>query len=430
MSLPEVDERPLPGPTGSSRRRLRRVASAVGLLVVAVLGAVGIRTATSLNGLPVIDDPSLPAVVIPDEENAFTFFRRATDRFVGHESDITRGAGLFDDWSEVPAKTIGSFEANGEALDLWFEGTTRDRALYIDPKLSNMETLLPVTQRLRSFIQLAGLRAMRLRLDGDHAGAWTWVRAGLRCSLLSGQNGFLIERIVGTSLYGEATTLALKWADDPRVETALIRKALDDVLALESLAPAYGPVVLREFHCMMNTTEDRPMLRRSLETPNGRGPRSRVVGEKKWVQAVYEGLRREPERSRRIVRLVTANWLSACDLPDAERSARAMKFGELRLYRPAPGVSPPIALEELARWCETSLYAHAYFAGWMDVEAARNGDEKTRAALIVHLAERLYRRERGSDPPSPDALVGPYLTSLPAGYVQGLDDPKAGGPKR
>ncbi len=41
----------------------------------------------------------------------------------------------------------------------------------------------------------------------------------------------------------------------------------------------------------------------------------------------YALLRREPERSRRVVRLLTANLLSACDLPAEERARRAIVVG-------------------------------------------------------------------------------------------------------
>ena len=34
-------------------------------------------------------------------------------------------------------------------------------------------------------------------------------------------------------------------------------------------------------------------------------------------------------------------------------------------------------------------------------------------ALVVLLASELYRRDHGNDPPSDEALVGPYLESLP-----------------
>jgi hypothetical protein len=36
------------------------------------------------------------------------------------------------------------------------------------------------------------------------------------------------------------------------------------------------------------------------------------------------------------------------------------------------------------------------------------------ADLLILLAAQLYHRDHGADPPSPEALVGPYLRSLPA----------------
>jgi hypothetical protein len=47
------------------------------------------------------------------------------------------------------------------------------------------------------------------------------------------------------------------------------------------------------------------------------------------------------------------------------------------------------------------------------------------ARLVVHLADQLYRREHGGHPPpSPSALVGPYLKALP----EWLDEPMSAGP--
>jgi len=34
-------------------------------------------------------------------------------------------------------------------------------------------------------------------------------------------------------------------------------------------------------------------------------------------------------------------------------------------------------------------------------------------ALVILLARQLYRRDHGADPPSDEALVGPYLKELP-----------------
>src|SRR4051812_45717776 len=94
---------------GLLKRRTHQIARGIAL-VMAVSGSLPLVRVTSLRGLPVIDDPfdvrRYATVIIPDEENAFTFFRRATDRFVGHESDIAGGSGLYNAWSEVPPETL------------------------------------------------------------------------------------------------------------------------------------------------------------------------------------------------------------------------------------------------------------------------------------------------------------------------------------
>ena len=54
------------------------------------------------------------------------------------------------------------------------------------------------------------------------------------------------------------------------------------------------------------------------------------------------------------------------------------------------------------------------------IAAPRLGPQRVRIneradyrALVVLLAGRLYRHDHGADPPSDEALVGPYLKSLP-----------------
>ena len=43
--------------------------------------------------------------------------------------------------------------------------------------------------------------------------------------------------------------------------------------------------------------------------------------------------------------------------------------------------------------------------------------------MVVLLASELYRRDHGGDPPSEEALVGPYLKELPDdGRGDGPDD--------
>ena len=52
----------------------------------------------------------------------------------------------------------------------------------------------------------------------------------------------------------------------------------------------------------------------------------------------------------------------------------------------------------------------------------RISERRAYGAIVILLAEELYRRERGTPPPSEDALVGPYLDHLPGDGSDELDD--------
>ncbi len=112
------------------RRRLRQLARV--LLALAIgLGlastSIAIWWLTSLNGLPDIGEPfdvaALRAFTIPDDQDAFAFFRRANERrgrfplAPGDEAPAATGA-----WSEADPKVRAWAEANRPALELFLRG--------------------------------------------------------------------------------------------------------------------------------------------------------------------------------------------------------------------------------------------------------------------------------------------------------------------
>jgi hypothetical protein len=81
----------------------------------------------------------------------------------------------------------------------------------------------------------------------------------------------------------------------------------------------------------------------------------------------------------------------------------------------------------LASWLDSTIDANFLFGswGWAGVRMTERANHR---ALLILLAEELYRRDHGTDPPSPEALVGPYLKSLPDPVDDGSDqaNPRAG----
>jgi hypothetical protein len=407
----------------SKTRRTLRLVLASAFLMVAGVGSVFLWQFTTLSGLPDIGDPfdvaKYARVEIPADENAYTFYQRAYEMSKGINCPRSM-AGNYSDWNLVDADQLKYLEDSRAAMAVWLEGTRRTRAVYIQPGEATVETLLPVTQESRNFARRMNLQAFKLQHEGDLAGSWTWVRANLRTSRHMGMNGFLIERLVGNAIFTTASKQANVWADDPRVDASMLRNALDDVLALDALDRSPTHVVRSEYFSAMSALRNQATSERMLMFTPSAPPQhptwKQKMGER--IASLIATLRHEPERSRRVSRLITANLLSACDLPPEERKQRVRQFGKLTLLAPAPGDQSAISLEELARWFESTRYAKELLSPWLNVEQnALARDETARAGLIIHLAEQLYKREKGREPTSVEELVGPYLKVIPQGYV-------------
>lgn len=88
----------------------------------------------------------------------------------------------------------------------------------------------------------------------------------------------------------------------------------------------------------------------------------------------------------------------------------------------APPASRALPPAELSRWLDSSLLAGRFYRGIGKFHPQIDRERSRQARLVVHLASELYRRERGEPPPSPEALVGPYLKALPERFDAG-DEP-------
>jgi hypothetical protein len=146
------------------------------------------------------------------------------------------------------------------------------------------------------------------------------------------------------------------------------------------------------------------------------------------LHSIKRQLAREPERSRRVIRLLFANWLAHLENTDPQRrrpAARArfyiaQRTASVALYPvgpDAPAGARALSPQEVASWLVTTNDARVAFgvaashgALWPTV---RQIEQRGYRELLVLLASELYHRERGTLPPSEDALVGTYLESLP-----------------
>jgi hypothetical protein len=201
----------------------------------------------------------------------------------------------------------------------------------------------------------------------------------------------------------------------------MIRQALDDAVACGAFAPSESYTLKAEFLSVQEMLGSRENPGRSIVLMRVHAifKSSTYQPSPEQMEALVDAWRywrREPERSRRVLRLAIANWLAYDDLPSDRRPAPDPGVtGPFELYALGPE-SPaearalsPVALD---RWMSTAIDAQELLRAW-DFRALRLRERANHRALVVLLASELYRRERGTGPPSDEALVGPYLKELP-----------------
>ena len=257
------------------------------------------------------------------------------------------------------------------------------------------------------------------------AGAWGWYKALLRTSHHVGMHAAVDRRTEILLWHRELHNRLTTWADHPRTSPALLRQAIDDVVACEALAPSERDslkagylTAIKLLDSPSNPGRAVPLMRfRQFWHPDYQlGPEQ--------IQEIWDAWRswrREPERSRRLIRLVTANWLAYLDLPVEDRPKPDPNVASFDFYQfgpQAPAQARALSPEALDRWFDTAYDAQEVLR-YLDATGIQIGERANHADLLVLLGTELYHRDHGSDPPTLEALVGPYLKSLPAEY---LDD--------
>jgi len=382
----------------------------------------------TLSGLPDIGDPFDVAAFadarVADDDNAFVLYRQAVAKL-----EKERGSDSNYDWATATESKRRWLAANAEPLRLWRRGTERPDALDIPPRAMTFATLLPVIQELRTLGRLARLEGSRLEAEGDFAGALDVYAAILRSGKHCGRRGVSIERLVGVGLYSLGADRVTRWAGNPKVDAVLLRRALAEVDRIEALTPMRSEVVKTEYLMFLNSLNDPQLL--GPEMAGGSVPRVYTwPGGRAAFEDLPRLLRREPERSRRVVRLVYANWLAVCDLPPDRKPPRAgpstkpagklLALGELLpelfvLDATAPALARAIPPEDLARWWDSTIYAKRFLQSFGFLDNAFLQERAARANLIIALGYELYQRDHGRFPATVEELVGPYLKALPEG---------------
>jgi hypothetical protein len=422
------------------RGRRLFLALAVGSIASLVIWIVGIRR---VDGLPDVGDPFNVAeaqrpIVIPDADNAYVLYAQARPRPFPLPAAVSHVDFDTLTWSTA-GDNVRAFAAEKRpALELWRQGSERPDAIFHQPGELALDTILPLASDVRFFATLAALEGSRHEEKGAMDQAWTWYRAMLRSSRHVGKRGVIIERMVGANMHNKAARHILHWAADRRVDAKLLRQALDDTLAADALTPPLSDNLKLEYLMHMRDMDELRVMITEVPMPGGRfgwfEQMIKATGLKAPIQRFRLQATNDVERSRRVTRLLFANWLAQIDRPASNRAPIAIQKPVLiyafdpttpfdaRAIEPAilDGALDHTALAREMFHPEEPVGTRRTLTPW-EGSGFLAREPKRRAVLIVKLAAELYRREQKQPPATAAALLGSYLKVLPEGIAR--DDP-------
>ncbi len=410
------------------RKRLRQLLHVMLVLTICLAvaaTALGVRWLNSLNGLPDIGDPfdvaAFRTFSLPDDQNAFAFFRRAWKAI----EPIYGG-----DWSETNPEFRAFVEANRPAVELFIKGAEQGDGIsgpVGEPLPGENYTWVPPHQASSWGLVGMTLREGGLREErGDMAGAWDCYRAVLRTLVHVRRRERLKDRARVILWLPVLQKHLATWAANPRTTIDQARRALEKVVECRP-SPEWDAFTLKiEYLDLMRFLDRRvvpPAEQIEEEWTYRLGDMQLPVDLSLDLYQVKRGLAREPDRSRRVIRLLFANWLAHVEHPGHRKPAARARFHIVKvtngvsLYHvspDAPADARALSPQEVASWLVTTndakLAFRFPFLAWPNV---RRREQRSYRELLVVLAGEIYRRERGARPPSDEALVGTYLESLP-----------------
>ena len=308
--------------------RSRRRAMIAAAMLLAMIVVPPLWWSLQLAGLPDIGEPFDVAAFrkfsIPDDRNAFVLYLEAADRLrpLNPPGQLQKQLDPRVLWSEADPAIRRWVEENREAMEIFRRGTERPDAL--DPARTSYSDPTWIPSRSFSLFAMALLEASRLEERGDMAESWVWYRAALRANHHTGLCATIVGRMIVQNRQDVLRRRIPMWASDPRTTLDQLRRWLDDVVACGALAPS-------ESYTLMAESRD---LESELAGPQNPGRQALIS---RWTAAVrshvyplepdqvggivdaWRSWRREPERSRRVLRLAIANRLAYDALPPEKR---------------------------------------------------------------------------------------------------------------
>ena len=160
------------------------------------------------------------------------------------------------------------------------------------------------------------------------AGAWDCYRAILRMYVHLRRRERLTDRLRADLNHGELQQRLAKWAGDPRTTIPQLRRALEEVVACRPRPEWDAFTLKREYLDLMRFLDGpvNPPPEQIEEELTYRLGDVAVAGRSDATAPQHQApARREPERSRRVIRLLFANWLAHVENTDPRQRRPAVR---------------------------------------------------------------------------------------------------------
>jgi hypothetical protein len=409
----------------------------IGLLIAAAV--LEIYRGASMIGLPDVGDPfdvaEFRAFRVPADQDAVVLLREAEQKLTRMPSLSNSVRRLGPIWSKAEPELRDWAAANRPLLEKFRQASERPDAI-LHSNFDRFDRFRYLN--LGEFAWLASLEGSRLEEQGDMAGAWNYYKAVFRMKVHVMRRGSTFERYVADQNCNVLRMHIASWAADRRTTSAMLRQALDDIKAGEPTPEGDAFSLKVDYLGLMNELDGEWGV---VQHGDEEDQHIKIAGEElppNLAQTIYAVRRyywNEPKRSRRVLRMVFANWLAHVEEKDPRHkkpAARAVfsaweRTASIPFYRVGPGVplaARRLAPEDLAERLVRAPDAKLLLSGWLWT-AIRTTERREYRELVVVLAGALYQRDHGNPPTSDQSLVGRYLDQLPDDGSDELDDGKA-----
>jgi hypothetical protein len=384
-------------------------------IIVAVLGVVVAAGSLlwhreqKLARIPDIPEPfdiaAFVAEDVPDEENAYFDYVAALGLIRPFAGTNEVKWGFVDQRPQsVPPDIAAWLATNRPALDRWFEATAKSST-----QAANLSNIGPadaaridsVIHDFRPLFELVSAEGRRLTLEGRLRDALDCHIAHLRASRHMTNRCVYLDWSMATAWHHQAAGELVEWSETPALTQDELLSARERVRASYDLQAPFSEVLKVEF-VLLNDRYDhlQGYLQNQRDLVAKRYPhlRDEVPSDfKVWIE-------HEPDVSRRLIKLMTANRLAPVDQPPRSRPPLLPDGTFLFDVTPATGV----AGSEIAQLVDGRLLIRS---GKSNLLQSIDIQRMLPIFLDTVLALQAWRRETGEFPYELDQLVAAGLLS-------------------